>query len=172
MNDPAPTTPPMINAGNIPKSGDRGWRVAFFSLLALNLAVIGLAVGIALNGGDHRGGMVRDLGFGPFTDALSSKDREALRDSFMERVPAWRDMRRTMRVETDALIAALRADPFDPEALKSAMERQQGRNQERLELGQKLILDRILTLSPQDRSAFADRLEEGMRHRPGPAMAP
>ena len=56
-------------------------RYVLVASLALNLAVVGLFAGMAL----HHGGFgpdrdgVRDLGFGPFTEALDEGDRAALR---------------------------------------------------------------------------------------------
>jgi uncharacterized membrane protein len=166
MNEPAPTLTPQ------PSPKNRGWRLAFMVLLALNLGVAGVVGGLALRYDGPHGGMVRDLGFGPFNAALGPQDRAALRSAFLAKVPEWRDMRRAMREDTTVLLAALRAEPFDPEALSDAIKSQQSRNQMRLELGQQLILERILMMSAEERAGFADRLEQAMSRRPGAEPRP
>ena len=57
----------------------------------------------------------------------------------------------------------MRADPFDPAALKAALAALEARNAERLELGRTLIETRLIEMSPEERAAFADRLEKGLR---------
>ena len=45
--------------------------------------------------------------------------------------------------------------------------RQQARMQERLVLGQDLLLERLAAMSPEARAEFADRLERRLRRGPG-----
>ncbi len=144
----------------------RGWRFAFFVLLALNIGAAGIVAGAALRDGGSRFGAIRDIGFGPFNAALSPDDRAALRSSFLKRLPEMRDMRRMMRADMDALLTALRAEPFDADALKTALAQFSARGQARLELGQQLIVERIATMSDQQRTMFADRLEDTLRRGP------
>ncbi len=168
MTEPVlPPAPPALPLAPPALSKTQGWRVAFFVLLALNLGVVGVVAGVALRHDGPGGGFVRDLGFGPFSAALAPNDREALRAAFLAKVPEWRDMRRAMRTDAAGLLTALRAVPFDPDALRDAMQNQQSRNEKRLELGQALILDRILTMTPDERAGFADRLEQALSRRPG-----
>ena len=137
-------------------------RVKFLlaASLALNLAVVGVVGGVMLGGGKgSRDALVRDLGFGLFTEALTPQDRLALRDRFLERRPGFRQERHAMRADLDAILAALRADPFDPAALDAVLTVQNTRLSERLDLGQALIRDFLVELSPAARAAFADRLE-------------
>ena len=59
--------------------------------------------------------------------------------------------------------------------LRAAFDRFRQRGQERLDLGQRLLADHIIAMSPDDRARFADRLEEVMarggrnKQRPAPA---
>lgn len=145
-------------------------RVALVTSLALNLAVVGIVAGLAFGAFGPRadGAMVRDLGFGPFTEALSDEDRAALRRAFIAETRAeggFREGRRAMRADFDALLAILRAEPFDPDALAAVMARQEARNRDRLGLGQRLLTDRIAAMTPEDRRAFADRLERALTRR-------
>jgi uncharacterized membrane protein len=154
---PVPTAPK-------PATG-RGLRIALAVSVALNLAVAGVVVGAVLRGGPHRD-MVRNLDFGPFTEALSPGDRSALRRDFFARAPDMRDLRKGMREDLDGMLTALRATPFDADALRAAMEKQGQHTTDRLKMGQDLIFNRIAAMSDQDRASFADRLESRLMRGP------
>lgn len=158
---PAPTTAP-------PRPG-RGLRIALAVSLALNLGVAGLVVGSFLHGGPGGRGdpMVRDMGFGPFDEALRPEDRAALRKSLVQHAGDLRAARREMQADASAILTALRADPFDPAGLTSALAAQEQHLADRLRLGSGLIRDFLVALPPQDRLDFADRLEGRMRHGRG-----
>lgn len=158
MTDPA-TQPPTPSSG-------RGLKIALALSLALNLAVAGLVIGAWASDHGPRRGMPRDLSFGPFSEALSPQDRRALRKAFVDRTPDLRAARQAAREEFDALLAALRARPFDPAALSTALAAIEERNATRLELGRSLIEARLTTMEEADRLAFADRLETALRRRP------
>ncbi len=150
-----------------PKAGSRGIKIALAISVALNLAVAGLALGAWLKEGPPRERMSRDLSFGPFGEALSPEDRRALRRAFMDRSPTFRESRTEARAEFASLLAALRASPFDPAALQSALDAVETRMADRLELGRDLIAARLTQMSDAERRAFADRLEKGLRRRAG-----
>lgn len=137
--------------------------------LALNLLVVGIVGGAAVRHAFDDDGpmMVRDLAFGPFTEALSHDDRAALRRSFLTRAGDLRDLRPKGRADFDGLLVALRATPFDLDAVKTQMAGQRDRMAERLGLGQDLLVERIAAMSDVERAAFAERLEAALRHRPG-----
>lgn len=141
----------------------RTLKIALAISLALNLGVVGMVGGAMLHDGPgHRGDMVRDLGFGPFTQALAPEDREALRGAFLARVPEFRAARREMRADFAAVLTALRADPFDAAVLGTALAGQSERMAKNLATGQALIADHIAAMTPAARKAFADRLEESL----------
>lgn len=154
-----PTTQPPAP---VPPTISRGVKFALAISVALNLAVAGLAVGAWLGGGGHRG-MPREMSFGPFSEALDDSDRRAIRRALLERMGEFRASRAEARAEFEALLATLRADPFDPAALKAALVAIESRNAERLELGRTLIETRLIEMSTTDRQRFADRLEKGLR---------
>jgi uncharacterized membrane protein len=110
--------------------------------------------------------MPRDLGFGPFTEALSPEDHHALKEAIRADLPAFRAGREAAKAEFDTLLTALRAEPFDLAAVNTAMSAIVDRNAERLAKGQDLLAARIKAMSPADRLAFADRLEKALRHGP------
>lgn len=152
----APATPPG------PPGASRGLKIALALSLALNLAVAGMVAGALLHGGPMQGG-VREIGFGPLTEALEPRDRDALRGAFLDRGPDLRAMRNAMRADTAALVAALRAEPFDQGAFLEALAAQSRRLTERAELGQALMAERVAAMTPAERAAFADRIEAGQR---------
>lgn len=158
---PLPPTAPVTPD----PAGSRWLKPALIVSVALNLAVAGLVLGAWLGDGPRKG-MPRDMSFGPFSEALSDQDRRALRKGLMERAGEFSTSREAARAEFEALLAALRADPFDPAAMKSALAAIESRNAERLQLGRSLIETRLIEMSAEDRQAFADRLERGLRHRP------
>ena len=153
---PAPPSAP-------PQKSLRGLRIALGVSVALNLLVAGVVAGAILRDGGPRDRMVRDLDLGPFTEALSQEDRAALRRDFVARMPELGEARRAMREEFRDLLALLRADPFDPEAMRQVLGGQRARMQERVDLGQELLLQRLAAMTPEARQAFADRLEERLR---------
>lgn len=138
----------------------RRWKLAFFASLAVNLMVAGIVGGALLKDPHDRRAEVRDLGFGPFTDALSDADRNALRKSFRERRPDFRAARVQMRADMTEMLSALRAEPFDPVRLSQAFDTQQARLADHLKLGQDLMRDRLAAMTDAERHAFADRLEQ------------
>jgi uncharacterized membrane protein len=137
--------------------------------VALNLAVAGLVGGIAFRGGPgmHGDMAVKDLGFGPFDGALSPEDRDSLRKTLRAHLGDLQSARKQMQVDGLAILSALRADPFDAAALSSAMDDQAQHLGQRLEFGNAIIRDHVLALSGAERLAFADRLEQRMRHGRG-----
>ncbi len=161
MSDPRTTPPPTPPVTTVPATS-RGVKIALALSVALNLAVAGLAVGAWLGHGPRQG-MPRDMSFGPFSEALDDTDRKAIRRALLERLGEFREQREAARAEFETLLATLRADPFDPEALKAALAALEARNAERLELGRTLIETRLIEMSPEERADFADRLEKGLR---------
>lgn len=129
--------------------------------LALNVFVLAAALGAGLR--HHRTG--RDLGFGPFTEALTREDRAAMRDAFMAAAPDFRDRRRLMAEDMERLVAALRAEPWDPAAAEAVLARQGERAAERFALGRRLFLERLGQMTPGARAALADRIERAARGR-------
>ena len=147
----------MAEAAGKPR-GNRRLKIALALSLAFNLCIVGVICGVMLRDGPPRGG--RDFGLGPLSEALSHEDRRALRKAFVARHPDIRDAKRQMRAEFDAVVAALRADPFDPAALDGALAAIAARNQSLLDTGRELVAERLKAMTAEERAAFADRLEK------------
>ncbi|MBR9765014.1 MAG: periplasmic heavy metal sensor [Rhodobacteraceae bacterium] len=141
-----------------------GLRVLLFGSLALNLAVAGLVVGV-LTRTPIKGPPRPDHVAGALTFALSPEDRRAIgREVF-------REMRQTgagrpdRRAEYARVLAALRADPFQPEELRQVFAHQRDTALRFQQAGQKALMAHLMAMTPEQRLAFADRLEEGLERQ-------
>lgn len=143
---------------------NRKLKILLAVSLALNLGIAGLVGGVMLRDGPPRGG--KDFGLGPLSEALSHEDRKALRKSFVERHPDIRGDRKEMQAEFAAVVAALRAEPFDPAALDQALAAVAARNQTLLDSGRLLVAERLKAMTAEERAAFAERLEKRIRKGP------
>ena len=141
-------------------------RVALILSLAVNLLLVGLIGGAMLGGrgpmGPGRAAV--DVGFGPLSAALTPDDRRALRDRFIEKLPEFRAEREASRAEFEAFAAVMRAEPWDRAAAEAILQRQGERGLARLDAGRTLMLDYIAGLTSEARRAFADRIEDALRH--------
>ncbi|OYX42260.1 MAG: hypothetical protein B7Z02_12600 [Rhodobacterales bacterium 32-67-9] len=99
------------------------------------------------------------MGFGPFTEALTREDRAALRDAFIAAAPDFRDRRREAEADFARLVTSLRAEPWDRAATEAVLAEQGTRTAERLDLGRRLLLERLSAMTPEARAALADRIE-------------
>ena len=144
---------------DVSKTGpSRVWRVVLVLSLALNLAVVGMVVGAGVSGrfGD-RPPRSFDFGLGPVARALEPRERRQI-GLALRRDGALRDM--DLRGNAAAMIAALRADPFDAGQLQDLMVAQAGQMATLQRNAQAAFLDQITAMSPDRRAAFADRLQE------------
>lgn len=160
---PNPASSPPPPAGQ--PSSRNGLKIALAVSVALNLAVAGMVAGAFLKSGGPGRGMPHDLSFGPFSEALGPEDRTALRRALLDRASDFRSNSRAAKAEFETLLATLRASPFDPAAMQSALAAIEVRTAGRLELGRTLIENRIVEMSEAERLAFAERLEAGLRHK-------
>ncbi len=152
-----------------PASGSgRRIRLALAVSVALNLAVAGLIGGLWLHDGpEGHGDIVRELGFGPFDEALRPEDRDVLKAKVRDHQAELKTARRNMQADAAAILAALRTDPFQPLALDAALKGQEQHLADRLKFGNSLIQDFLVALPQADRLEFADRLENHLRRGPG-----
>lgn len=142
-----------------------GWlRWVLVISLALNLLVLGLLGSWWLKWGLHGGHhppRVEHAG-GPLTRALSHEDRRAIgRDMHA----AYRDRGENRGARIVMLAELIRAEPFDRAAVMAQLTAQRDALNERLSLGQSLLLDRLDQMDTAERAAYADRLEEELKRR-------
>ena len=139
-----------------------------FVSLALNLLVVGAIVGRALSPDapfkrDRIDGPVRSVIGEPFVRALTREDRKALLSDLRSEAPRIRENRESLRARFQAFLAAVRSDPFDADKVRRLLADQRSVAQGRQELGEVLLLNRLEAMSAEERAAYADRLEKGLR---------
>lgn len=151
----------------------RGLRIALVVSLAVNLLVAGVLIGGFLAGGrgdDRRGAAdvraLRDIGNVPFVMALERDDRAALVQSLAGRDDALRSNRDRLRTRFEAVLGVLRAEPFQPDALRALLADQRATLFERQQLGETLLIERLEQMRPDQRAAYADRLDRSLRRGP------
>lgn len=161
-------TEPVENKPKKTGTGMRPWlKVVLFASLALNLAVAGLVIGAAVKYGPKDGPRPPrvDMMMGPYTHALSHKDRRAIGEQLRREYRAERPSRAQVRAQFEQVLSALRAQPFQPDALDALLQTQLEAGQERQAIGQRLLLQRLSAMSDAERAEFAERLEEGLNNR-------
>lgn len=144
----------------------RGMRIVLFASLALNLAVVGAVAGFLVMGPpppprERPGGEDPAL---PYTRALSEDQRRelrgALRGAVMKDRQEMRGIREALMGDYRQALALLRAEPYDAAAMEALMAAQAERSAAVRVRGQKVLADTLAAMSPEDRRAYADRLEE------------
>lgn len=109
--------------------------------------------------------MSRDLGFGPFSEALSGDDHKALRGAFLDRLGDRRSTRAQLTADVTPILNILRAEPLDAVALETALDDFQRGFNDRIALGRSLKVERIVAMTPAERAAFVDRMEHALERR-------
>ena len=160
MPQPQDTSPPRRRIG---------LRVLLFISLALNMVIIGVVGGAILNfsrGEDHPIMVSRDLGLGAYFAALEPSGRRELNKELRARKGELRASRSEWRSSLVETTAAIRAEPFDAARVRAAVERQAELAARGREYGLNVMIAQLERMSPQQRAAFADRLEEASRRDP------
>lgn len=151
-----PETPPEAKPRRL-------WlRILFGLSLALNLLVIGLAIGAwwRLDGGRGKAGPA-SLGAAIYHE-LPREERLALRRQAREGREA---PRRARRGELMELVGLLRADPFVEADVIDLLSRERARRDAQMEAIRGAWLAHVTAMQSQDRAAYADRLEERINRR-------
>ncbi|MEM1430680.1 MAG: periplasmic heavy metal sensor [Pseudomonadota bacterium] len=140
--------------------------------VGLNLVILGLIAGAAM---DHRraetrpepAAMARELGLGPYARALSpdrqlelgGKVAARARQNAGDRPPLRRELRAGLR----NMLQELRSDDFDADRVAALLARQNGAIEVRRRSGQESLVEILSDMSPDERLAYADRLEQMLR---------
>lgn len=147
----------------------RGWRIVLIVSLALNLVVVGVIGGWVLRHGigPHGGHMPHSarlarLG-GPLTHALDAEGRIAIAERLREERGTHEARRAALRESFEALLAELRAQPFDPARLEARLDAQRAQVAGRLKAGHAALVAHLAQVDEAGRAAYADRLEETVR---------
>lgn len=151
------------------KTSERRRRVTPLLAVSLvfNMLIVGIVAGFLLaNSGDRGGrldGPTRSLVGTPFIRALEPEDRRALALEIRRDDARLRENRSALRARFEALLDALNADPFDPEAVRAILREQRDIALRRQNIGEALLVDQLQKLSPDERAAYADRLARDLR---------
>ncbi len=141
----------------------RSLRILLIASLAFNMLIVGIGAGALISGrmadGPRRG---IDLSLGPLVEALDESDRRAIMRSLRDAPHVRRPSRDARRADLGAVVAALRTDPFDPAAVAAPLDAARSRALGVMGAGQEALIARITAMTPQQRQAFADRLETGL----------
>ncbi|MDA8747638.1 periplasmic heavy metal sensor [Litoreibacter sp.] len=150
------------------KSGRRWTRILLVISLGVNLLVLGMFAGAQFAGNPERStGAKRGhskLPIGPYGRAFSKEDRAELRKMFDARKPWFEQSRRQMRGFGQEMAEAVRSESFDAALISDILQRQSTVLSAFQAEGQNLLVDRITAMTPDQRAAFADRLEKGLKH--------
>lgn len=149
----------------------RALRIALAISVALNLVVLGVIGGAVLKTRQSPPMPVRELGFGPFTEALTRDQRQALRATFAAHAPDFRGIRREMRADADAVLVTLRADPFDPQAFSDQLAEMNEHATRRASDSEGILVQLVASMPQGDRISFADRLQTEMERFDRPPRA-
>ena len=142
-----------------PSRRTRIFRLVLAVSLALNLAVVGLAAGFAVQGRDGRPPRDFDMSLGPVARALAPEDRAAIRATLKDRADL--APHRARGADLQALIAALSATPYDPQALRAALEAPAARVARVQAAAAAALADRIDAMTPEARADLSRRLSQG-----------
>lgn len=150
-----------------PVPARRRWPTVLLAVsLTLNLLVVGLIAGAYFR--DERDTRrfpppdrttMRFTGFAPFFDAMPREARNRMGEALRGREEQFGPDRAALAAEFRDMLTALRAEPFDPNALEAVLATQQERAGARIEEGRAVLVEQIAEMSPTEREAFADQLE-------------
>lgn len=148
----------------------RGLRLALILSVAVNLLLIGLLVGGAMRVARMTDGATGRPDLRALWRAMPAEVRETLREATRNADHpsfAGRPDRETRRARTAvmnaALIEALRAEAFDPEAFATLLSGDRDEAARRLDAAHRSLADQIAALPHAQREALAQRFESNLR---------
>lgn len=152
------------------KTGMRpGLRWLLICSLGLNLVVAGLAGGAILGAKRMENRPHRDIDLvAAYTRALDGKDRREIGRSLRDHYRGKGSKIGARQTSFDAMLEALKASPFEIEAVRKILDKQAGAAVERRSFVQAVWLERIEAMSEAERSAYADRIVDELAKRRPP----
>ena len=150
-----------------------GLRYLLIGSLAVNLIVGGLMVGAVV--GNKKSGERPPRGgdiLGAYTQALTGKDRREIGREIRDHRRAQGEREMRPREVLEQMLVALRADPFDPDVVQAVIDEQMETAFERRKVAQDLWLTHVVSMSAEERAAYADRIVEVLSKRKGPPKRP
>jgi len=136
--------------------------------LGLNMLVVGAVGGMIYthqDDGNPRPNL-RDISYGPYARALSTEDRKAIGVALRREAGTIQQNRPKTEQMFNALFAALKADVYDRNAVHGLVQDQLDIALKRQQIGQRLLLERIDTMTPKERRKFAQRMQRALERGP------
>lgn len=144
-------------------------RILLVISLCLNIGFIGILGGAVWRYHSAGSDKVRTSGAPTasfYMRALDRDDRRALGLRMREAGRNNKQVPSDIRAGFVAALEILRADEFDAQAFDQIVRQHAKTADERLNSAREVFLDHITTLSPEDRKAYADRLERTLHKGP------
>ena len=139
-----------------------GWMKLLLILsLTANLLVIGVVAGYELRDDRRRGGTDRAVGW--ILEMVPDERRDMAEAHFAEARAAIDAAEGDRGALMDAVLAAIRAEPYQPAAVQAAMAAYGDSRSERWEVLRERMATLLARLTPDERAAFADNFEERMK---------
>ncbi len=151
-------------------NGRGPWRWQKAALVA-SLTVNVLVAGVVAGGLIGRERMERrdppfDVQLGPLGAAFSREDRAEMRAGAAQAGADIGALRLDFRKDVETLIAAVEADPWNEEAVRQQLALMRANAEQRVLLGERVMLQRLSGMSPEERTRYAERLRKLVRHAP------
>lgn len=143
-------------------------RVVLVLSLGANLAIAAMVAGAWLGHEPRPGGprIFGPTGVGFYARALTSDERHQLVEDLRGQRQALFEGRQQLHRHVRDLVELLRADQLDQTALEQVMSAQVERARGQIALGSGSLVRLIEGMSPEERGAFADRLENAINRKP------
>ena len=142
------------------------WKIIFAISMALNIAVLGAIGGAALrfSKGPLTGkAYSKDRQIGSvYIRALSRDQRRKLGRQVLDLEIENKDSRANIAAGFQEAIRILRSDVFEKEAFEAVVEAHATRSNQRLKNAQGILLSYIISMSFEQRSTYADRIEKAL----------
>lgn len=131
--------------------------------LGVNLLIAGTAIGIAYRSAPPPERSPDAVAFLSF--ALPKEHRNALREQLISRRSELHANRAEIAGMRAEMISALQADPFEISDVETILQRQRDRFLNLGELAHNALLERIASLTPEERAIYVESLKKGDRRR-------
>jgi len=128
--------------------------------LAANIAVVGLYVGYGMQDKPERSA---NRAVDWIVRLMPEERRDFVQKAFDARRDELREARAGRARRMQAILAAMRAEPFSPEALAAELRRRGENRSARDEIIYGTLTEVLTALSPDERMAFVDNLEAKLR---------
>ncbi|MBL4873208.1 MAG: periplasmic heavy metal sensor [Rhodobacteraceae bacterium] len=142
-----------------PKGTPRWIKIALIVSVAVNLGIAGVIGGAALRAPEiRRNNIEAPEGVAMLARAMPAEHQRELRQNLRSRRGDLRSERKELRSLLDRFVVALRAEPFEIDAVSAVFADQRLMLTTLTAAGHKSVIEQIEKMSPQDREKYIRRL--------------